>query len=73
VQRFWFADDGLLLRHDYVAEVVGGWARGAHFVGEYVEVDGLWVPRARWVHALLGGWVTPIPVLRARFGAVTVD
>jgi hypothetical protein len=70
VQRFWFAEDGLLLRHDYVAEIVGGWARGAHFVEDYVEVDGLWVPRVRRVQALLGRWVTPLAVLHARFGAI---
>jgi hypothetical protein len=73
VQRFWFADDGLLVRHDYVAEIIGGWARGAHFVGDYVEVDGLWIPRTRVVRARVGRWVLPVVVLRARFGAIEVS
>ena len=29
-QVFYFDEGGLLRRHDYVAEVVGGWARAAH-------------------------------------------
>jgi hypothetical protein len=73
VQRFWFGDDGLLLRHDYTAEIVSGWARGAHFVEDYVEVDRLCFPRVRRVVGRIGRWATPIVVLRARFGAITTS
>jgi len=71
VQRFWFAADGLQLRHDYTADIVSGLARGAHFVEDYVEVDGLWFPRVRRVVARIGKWATPVVVLRARFGPIT--
>ena len=70
-QRFWFRD-GLLVRHDYVAAIVGRWAHGAHFTSDHVEVAGLWVPRVRRVTACLGRWATPVPVLHARFGAIVV-
>jgi hypothetical protein len=73
VQRFWFGDDGLQYRHDYTAEIVSNWARGAHFVEDYVEVDGLWFPRVRRVVGLIGRWATPLVVLRARFGAITTS
>ena len=70
VQRFWLADDGLLVRHDYVAEIVGRWAQGAHFVDDYVEVAGVWIPRRRRVRVRVGRQALPIPVLHAQFGAV---
>jgi hypothetical protein len=37
-QRFFFEECGRLVRHDYVAEVVGGWARGAHFWNRQTSV-----------------------------------
>ena len=73
VQRFWFGDDGRQYRHDYTAEIVSAWARGAHFVEDYVEVDGLWFPRTRRVVGRIGRWATPLVVLRARFGAITTS
>jgi hypothetical protein len=48
-QLFYFDDRGLLCRHDYVAEVVGGWARAAHMCAGHVEADGLVFPTKRWV------------------------
>jgi hypothetical protein len=71
VQRFWFADDGLLVRHDYVAEVVGSWARAAHFADDYVACDGLYLPRRRRVRIRLGRWATPVTVLRVRFSEIS--
>ena len=38
-----------LRRHDYTAEVVGGWARAAHMCADHVEVGGLVFPTRRWV------------------------
>jgi hypothetical protein len=73
VQRFWFAPDGLLLRHDYVAEVIGSWARGAHLTSGWVDASGLLVALERRVVARLGRWATPFTVLRARFDAVEVS
>lgn len=34
-QVFYINERGQLRRHDYTAEVVGAWARGAHYCSEY--------------------------------------
>jgi len=39
-QSFYFDREGRLARHDYHAEIVGLWARGAHFWGRQVSFDG---------------------------------
>ena len=41
VQTIYFAADGLIVRHDYVADIVGTFARGAHFWRDYVTVEGI--------------------------------
>jgi hypothetical protein len=51
-QTFYFDARGLLRRHDYVAEPVGGWAHGAHYCADHVEADGLTFPTRRWVHPI---------------------
>jgi hypothetical protein len=71
-QEFFFDAEGLLVRHDYTAEIVGRWARGAHFTSDYVEVDGLPFARERRVYARLGGVVTPLPALSARLEPLKV-
>ena len=45
-QRFYFGSDGLLRRHDYEVDV---WADtpAAHFLSDYVDVNGLKFPRRR--------------------------
>ena len=45
-QDFYFGPDGLLRRHDYQLDVAGGFA-AAHFVSEFVEVEGLRFPTRR--------------------------
>lgn len=49
-QRFFFGSDGLLRRHDYEVDV---WADtpAAHFISEYVDVNGLKYPTSRSVFA----------------------
>lgn len=49
-QRFYFASDGLLRRHDYEVDV---WADtpAAHFLSDYVDVNGLKFPSRRSVFA----------------------
>ncbi len=39
-QTFYVDASGLLRRHDYVPEVVGHWARAAHYCADPVDVDG---------------------------------
>ena len=48
VQTFYFSSDGLLRRHDYDAEVLGG-SPAAHYVHEYQEFSGILVPTKRRV------------------------
>jgi hypothetical protein len=63
-QAFWVGDDSLLRRHDYTAEVVGGWARAAHSLAEYREAGGLVFPtRRRVTPRAPGGSALPGPTL----------
>lgn len=64
-QSFYFDDDGLLRRHDYVADIVGWMARGAHLWRDFVMVAGVPIPRERHVVARLGRTTTPIVALHA--------
>lgn len=64
-QVFWFNHEGLLVRHDYRAEVVGWWAAGAHFTSGYHTIAGLPVATRRQVYARFFRAVTPVPVLSA--------
>ena len=41
VQTVYFDPDGLIVRHDYVADIVGSLARGAHFWRDYLTVEGI--------------------------------
>jgi hypothetical protein len=68
VQSFHFDESGLILRHDYVAEIVGSWARGAHFWHEYRDVDGFPVATHRRVLARLGRRPLPLVALDAQLG-----
>ena len=45
-QILYFDKDGLLKRHDYDLEIVGG-SRGAHFIQDYGEASGIKFPIAR--------------------------
>ncbi|HZV54627.1 MAG TPA: hypothetical protein VFF82_06785 [Rhodocyclaceae bacterium] len=51
-QVFHFAPRGELLRLDYTAEVVGGWAHAAHLCTDYRDFDGLRAPTTRRVRPL---------------------
>jgi hypothetical protein len=51
-QTFYFDARRLLRRHDYVAEVVGRWARAAHYCEEHAEAGGLVFPTRRWVRPI---------------------
>jgi hypothetical protein len=65
-QAFFYDEELRLRRHDYVAEIVGRWARAAHLCDRHHQVDGLLVPTRRRVYPLApGGRVAPGPVLVA--------
>lgn len=71
-QTFWFAGDGLLVRHDYHAEVVGLWARGAHLWRRHRDVDGIPIAMERHVVPALAGRTVPVPALHARIDDAAV-
>ena len=48
-QTFYVDDRGLIRRHDYTAEPVGGWANAALLCSEHREFDGLTFPTRRRV------------------------
>lgn len=63
-QSFYYDDDLRLRRHDYVAEVVGRWARAAHLCDRHRRVGGLLLATRRRVHPIgPGGRPLPAPTL----------
>ena len=54
-QIFYFDENWHLMRLDYVAEVVGGWAHAAHLCENYQEFNGLMAPTRRRVRPILFG------------------
>lgn len=48
-QISYFGPDGLMRRHDYAVDVLGG-AEGAHYIGDYGDHDGILVPHQRRVY-----------------------
>jgi hypothetical protein len=49
LQTLYVGDDGLIRRHDYDVEIAGNTA-GAHYVSDYVDVDGLLFPTRRRIY-----------------------
>jgi hypothetical protein len=60
-QTFYLDVRGRLRRLDYVADVVGRWARAAHLCEDHVEADGLVFPTRRWVRPI-GPRNRPFPI-----------
>src|SRR5262249_38486410 len=71
-QRFHFDDDGLLVRHDYRAEILSSLATGAHFSGGYVEAGGMPFATKRRVTLRLGGLALPVTVLHGELADFSV-
>jgi hypothetical protein len=67
-QQVYFGGDGRIVRHDYVAEVIGTWARGAHFWEDYQRCRGVLIARRRRVVFRFGRQPTPLPVLCIQLG-----
>ncbi|MBV8682210.1 MAG: hypothetical protein JO111_05000 [Caulobacteraceae bacterium] len=51
VQTVYAGEDGLLRRHDYALEIAGN-SPGAHYLGDYVTIDGVRFPTRRRVYAV---------------------
>lgn len=62
-QVFYFDENGLLKRHDYWAETLGG-AGAAHYVFDYKEFDGIIMPTRHFIYQLQdNNQYVPEPVL----------
>jgi hypothetical protein len=62
-QIFCYGPDGLLRRHDYTVDILGG-ATGLNYASEYRDVDGLMFPMKRRVYAYQGDYeLVPEPLL----------
>jgi hypothetical protein len=60
-----FGPDGLLRRHDYTVDILGG-ATGLNYASEYRDFDGIIVPTKRRVYAYEGDYqLIPEPLLVA--------
>lgn len=70
-QSFHFDGSGLLIRHDYTADIIGP-ATGAHFTKNYIVKDGFPFAQNRTVYARFGGSVTPIVALEAQLRLVEI-
>jgi hypothetical protein len=55
VQISCFGPDGLLRRHDYTVDILGG-ATGLNYASDYRDVDGIIVPTKRRVYAYEGDY-----------------
>jgi hypothetical protein len=64
-QFFCYGPDGLLRRHDYTVDILGG-ATGLNFASDYREIDGIMFPTKRRVFAYEGDYqLVPEPLLVA--------
>lgn len=72
-QRFYVAEDGSLTRHDYCAEIIGNFARGAHYWRRYERINGFPIALERRVMARLGSMASPLTVLHATFRGAEVE
>jgi hypothetical protein len=71
-QSYHFDATGLITRHDYHAEIVGGWARGAHLWKRQTMV-GFPIALERHVVARLGSTPLPVTALHAIFSSAEVS
>jgi hypothetical protein len=72
VQTVYFAEDGLIVRHDYVAEIISRLAHGAHLWLDYVEVNGFPIATHRRVLTRIGSRPLPLVALDARLGTPAI-
>jgi len=71
-QQFDFDSLGQILRHDYHAEIIGLWARGAHYWNGQARFSGFPIALERHVVARFGSAPLPITALRATFADAEV-
>jgi hypothetical protein len=69
-----FGPDGLLRRHDYTVDILGG-ATGLNYASDYRDVDGIIVPATRRVYAYTGDYQPVMEPLLVKIdmGAITLQ
>ena len=69
-----FGPDGLLRRHDYTVDILGG-ATGLNYASDYREVDGIIIPTKRRIYAYQGDYqLVPEPLLvKIDMGEIAVN
>ena len=74
VQISCFGPDGLLRRHDYTVDILGG-ATGLNYASEYRDVDGIIIPTKRRIYAYEGDYqLVPEPLLvKIDMGEISVS
>ena len=63
VQKFHIDSECNLLRHDYTADVIGGWARVANLCQASTQVQGFRFYTRRKVFPIMGTSILPLPTL----------
>jgi hypothetical protein len=68
-----FGPDGLLRRHDYTVDILGG-ATGLNYASEYRDVEGIVIPTKRRIYAYEGDYkLVPEPLLvKIDMGEITI-
>jgi hypothetical protein len=72
-QQFHFNPQGLLVRHDYVADIVGFFARGAHYWNQQARFSGFPISLDRHVFVRAGTVPLPVDALHATFVDAQVE
>jgi hypothetical protein len=72
-QQFYFDSRGMLVRHDYHAEIVGFAARAAHYWNQQTRFNGFPLSLDRRVFARVGSVALPITALHATFVDAEVE
>ena len=69
-----FGPDGLLRRHDYTVDILGG-ATGLNYASEYRDVEGIIIPTKRRIYAYEGDYqLVPEPLLvKIDMGEITLS
>jgi hypothetical protein len=69
-----FGPDGLIRRHDYTVDILGG-ATGLNYASDYRDVDGIIFPTKRRIYAYEGDYqLVPEPLLvKIDMGEITLQ
>lgn len=73
IQAFQFDSTGLLMRHDYRADILGPFFCGSQHYQDYRFDLAIPASEGRYVTFRVGSWATPLVVLRAKFKVLSIQ